>query len=87
MEGTIVASGGVILLTLVIGYTFYSVWRKYLIFVSSSISREIQGLGEIPRPPLKDLVNLVKFLIEKRSEILHTVEKKESEDKYDNTYQ
>ena len=83
----VILVGGVIIFSLIIGYSFYSIWRKILIFKSSKISREIQGLSELPRPPLKDLVSLLEFLILKRGEIEKTIEKQEMEDKYNNTYQ
>ena len=87
IEELLAVIGGIAILSPLLGYMFYSVYRKFLIFHASEISREIQGLDGLPKPPLKDLVKLLDFLVLKREEIEKVIEEKETEQKYDNTYQ
>lgn len=87
IEEVFAITGVVLILAPIFTYMFYSIYRKLLIFSASSISREIQGLSELPRPPLRDLINLLDFLVLKREEIEKVIEDKETEQKYDNTYQ
>ena len=84
-EETIAVLGVVFLvgvLTKIVHYTY----RLEMIYLASDLSREIQGIEKIQKPPLKNLVNLVKFLISRRDEIVEQVKEDEDDDKYRNTY-
>ena len=79
--------GGIFAISLVMFYIIYQVYRKFLIYFASALSRDIQGLEEIPKPPLRNLVDLVDFLVIKRDEIEKAVRDRETEEKYDGSYQ
>ncbi|MBE3093980.1 MAG: hypothetical protein IMZ52_03035 [Actinobacteria bacterium] len=85
LEETIAVLGIIFLvgvLTKIIHYTY----RLKMVYLASDLSREIQGIEKIQKPPLKNLVNLVKFLISRRDEIVEQVSEDDSDDKYRNTY-
>lgn len=79
---------GTIIIGVVISYLFYYIYRIYLIFASSAISRDIQGLDELPKPTMRDLVKLLSIMKSKREDIKQILDEKiKSEDKYNNPYQ
>lgn len=82
-------------LILVLGVGFFSVvliflinflFRVKMVYLASDISRDIQGIEDIPRPPLKNIVALVSFLRTRRKEIEEHLNEEDDEDKYRNTY-
>jgi len=87
LAGIFILIIGTTLLSGVVAYTFYSVYRKFLIFFASEISSNLQGLQALPRPPLRDLVKLVEFLVLKKDKIEKDIEEQLADDKYHNPYQ
>jgi hypothetical protein len=57
-----------------------------LVFLAADLSREIQGIETLPKPPLKNLVDLVAFLKEKQEEIGVKIKEDDRDDKYRNMY-
>ena len=82
----IVGTCGVILITVILVKIIHFFFRMQLIYLAAELSRSIQGIETMPKPPLRNLVNLVQFLITKKAEIEKQLDKDESYDKYDNTY-
>jgi len=77
---------GVIFLTIFLTKVIHYTYRLKMVYLASDLSREIQGIEKIQKPPLRNLVNLVKFLISRRDEIVEQVKEEDSDDKYRNTY-
>lgn len=82
----IVSISGIVIITILLIKIFHFMFRMKLIYLAADISREIQGIESIQKPPLKNLINMVNYLLIKREEIEKQFDKDESDDRYKNIY-
>ena len=85
VEG-IVGVLGVAGITMLLVYIFYSVFRLKMIYLASDLSKEIQGVASLPKPTLRSMVALVKWLVSRRNEIVEPKKDDEDDEKYRHTY-
>lgn len=85
MEETI-AVLGVIFIGILLVKIIHFVYRMKMVYLAADLSREIQGIETLPKPPLRNLVNLVVFLLEKQKEIGVKIKEDDKDDKYRNMY-